>query len=198
MTVAAPFIALTLLLPTPTQAPATPPQAQSPASSAQAQSADPTVAGLDLRPGEKVIVTAGRETLRGRVYSVADDGLVLDDRGVRRTVRLGDLDRLERRRDSVWNGALIGYATGFGLGFGMVISNPCGPQVFLCFDGPGFGALFGAIITGPIGMAAGAIADALIRRPRFVFERGSTAQVRIAVTPAFGRGGAGLRIAIAF
>src|SRR4029450_5489808 len=146
--------------------------------SPQSQAPDATVATLDVRPGERLIVTTPRETIRGRVLRLADDGLVLADGPAQHTVPLHDLNRVERRRDSIWNGALWGYGVGFGLGFFMVITNPCGPDAFLCWDGPGFGAAVGGIITGPIGMAAGAITDALIRRPRVVFERGATGPAR--------------------
>ena len=79
-----------------------------------------------------------------------------------------------------------------------MIAAICGPHDFLCRDGPEFGAAFGGIITGPIGMAAGAITDALIRRPRVVFERNSTSQARIAVMPVLVPDGGGVRLAIVF
>jgi len=164
----------------------------------QSQTSDATVATLDVRPGERLIVTTPRETIRGRVLRLADDGLVLADGSAQYTVLLHDLNRVERRRDSIWNGALIGYSAGFALGFAVVIANPCGPHDFLCWDGPEFGAAFGGIITGPIGMAAGAITDALIRRPRVVFERGSRSQARIAVLPLLAPAGGGMRVAIVF
>ena len=183
MTVAASFIAAWLLL-----AEGAP----------QSLAPDATVATLDVRPGERLIVTTPRETIRGRVLRLADDGLVLADGPAQHTVPLHDLNRVERRRDSIWNGALIGYGVGFGLGFVVVIANPCGPHDFLCWDGPEFGAAFGGIITGPIGMAAGAITDALIRRPRVVFERNPTSQARIAVMPVLVPDGGGVRVAIVF
>jgi len=164
----------------------------------QSQAPDATVATLDVRPGERLIVTTPRETIRGRVLRVADDGLVLADGPAQHTVPFHDLNRVERRRDSIWNGALIGYGVGFGLGFAVVIANPCGPRDFLCWDGPGFATAYGGIITGPLGMAAGAITDALIRRPRVVFERGSTSQARMAVMPVLLPDGGGARVAIVF
>jgi hypothetical protein len=165
----------------------------------QSQAPDATVATLDVRPGERLIVTTPHETIRGRVLRVADDGLVLADGPAQHTVPFHDLNRVERRRDSIWNGALIGYGVGFGLGFAVVIANPCGPRDFLCWDGPRFATAYGGIITGPLGMAAGAITDALIRRPRVVFERGSTSQARIAVMPVLlPDGGGGGRVAIVF
>ena len=165
---------------------------------AQTPAPEATVATLDVRRGEKVIVVTESETIRGRVLRVAADGLVLKDESGQRTVALHTLSRVERQRDSVWNGALTGYAVGFGLGFVAVIANPCDEYAFLCWDGPGFGALFGALFTGPIGMAGGAITDALIKRPRVVFDRGASSRPRAAITPVLRRGGAGVRVTIAF
>lgn len=75
----------------------------------QSLAPDATVATLDVRPGERLIVTTPRETIRGRLLRLADDGLVLADGPAQHTVPLHDLNRVERRRDSIWNGALIGY-----------------------------------------------------------------------------------------
>jgi hypothetical protein len=84
----------------------------------------------------------------------------------------------------------------------MVLSDSCRPQpdgfFNLCFDGPEFAMAVGAVITGPIGMAAGAIGDAIRRKPRVVFDRASRGGVALVVYPAFVRGGAGLRMAMTF
>ena len=87
MTVAASFIAAWLLL-----AEGAP----------QSLAPDATVATLDVRPGERLIVTTPRETIRGRLLRLADDGLVLADGSAQHTVPLHDLNRVERR-DSIWN-----------------------------------------------------------------------------------------------
>jgi hypothetical protein len=188
MTRAVWIVALTLLLP----------------ASAHAQSSDATASTLALKRGEKVIVTRGttHETLRGRVVRIADDGLVLADGPTRHTVPLGDLERVERPKDRIWNGALIGYGVGFVTGAAMVLSDPCRPQpgafINLCFNSPDFALFYGGLITGPIGMAVGAIGDAIVRRPRVVFDRGSGSHVEIAVAATVVRGGGALRVAIAF
>jgi hypothetical protein len=188
MTAAMRVIALTLLLP----------------AFALAQELDPTASTLAVKRGEKVIVTVGttHETLSGRLLRFADDGLVLADGPTPRTVRFSDVQRIERRRDSLWNGALIGYAVGFGAGAGLVLAQSCHPQprgLFeLCFNGPAFAAAFGGVITGPIGMAAGAIADAIVKRPRVVFDRRSGHRATITATPTLLSGGGGVRVAITF
>jgi hypothetical protein len=187
MTIAAPIIALSLWLPAPAQVPA----------------ADPTASTLPLKPGEKVIVTRARTTgtLAGRVLRLADDGLVLENGDVVQTVPYRDLDRVVRRRDSIWNGALIGYAAGFGAGAALAAADGCNrrPGSFdPCFDDTGLVVAFGALISGPIGMAAGAIGDALRRKPHVVFDRLAPPHATMAVTPALVRGGAGFRAAIRF
>ena len=85
MTVAASFIAAWLLL-----AEGAP----------QSLAPDATVATLDVRPGERLIVTTPRETIRGRLLRLADDGLVLADGPAQHTVPLHDLNRVERRMTS--------------------------------------------------------------------------------------------------
>jgi hypothetical protein len=187
MTRTLPIVVLTLLL----------------AASAQAQSSDPTASALALKRGEKVIVTRVtiHETIRGRVVGLDEDGLEVAIGRTRQVVPLGELERVERPKDRIWDGALIGYGLGFAAGAVMVLSQPCGrpePGAFinLCFDGPGFALAYGGVITGPIGMGIGAIGDAIRRKPRVVFDRKSP--TRVAIAPTFVRGGGGLRVAVAF
>lgn len=84
---------------------------------------------------------------------LADDGVVLPVGGSQPTVPFGDLELVERRADSVWNGALIGYGVGFAVGAALVLADPCSGQgaFELCLDGPGFAAAFGGLISGPVG-----------------------------------------------
>jgi hypothetical protein len=172
------------------------------AASAHAQSSDPTASTLVLKPGETVIVTrvTTHEALRGRVVRLADEGLEIANGSSRELIPLGDLERIERPKDRIWNGALIGYGLGFATGAVMVLSQSCSrdPSAFihLCFNSPDFALAFGGLITGPIGMGVGAIGDAIVGKPRVVFDRRS--RTRVAVAPTLVRGGAGLRIAVAF
>ena len=137
---------------------------------------------------------------RGIVHSCTPR--LLDDGPTRFVVPLADVQRVERRKDRFWNGALIGYGIGFATGATMVLATPCktDPNAFidLCFDGPAFAAAFGGLITGPVGFAIGGITDAIKRKPRVVFDRGVSDRVAIAVGPILVRRGSGLRVAIAF
>lgn len=186
MTCTLPIVVVTLLL----------------AASAQAQSSDPTASTLALKRGEKVTVTrvTMRETLRGRVVGLDEDGLELAVGRTRQVVPLADLERVERPKDRSWDGALIGYGLGFATGAAMVLSDPCRPEpgafINLCFNDAGFALLYGSLITGPIGMGIGAIGDAIVRKPRVVFDRKS--RTRIAIAPTFVRHGGGLRVAVTF
>jgi hypothetical protein len=172
--------------------------------SVDAQSAGPAPTSFVVDSGERVIVTrtGSRDTLRGRVVLVGYEGLVLDDGPNRHVVPLGDVQRVERRKDRFWNGALIGYGVGFAAGAVAVLATPCNRDpdaIFdLCFDGPEFAVAFGGLITGPVGFAIGGIGDALRRKPRVVYERAANNRVAIAVAPTFARGGGGFRVALAF
>ena len=171
---------------------------------ADAQPAVPTPTSFPMDAGERVIVTRAstHDTIRGRVVLVGDEGLVLDGGPTRVVVPLADVQRVERRKDRFWNGALIGYGVGFATGAVMVLANPCkhDPNALFdfCLDGPEFATGFGALITGPLGFAIGGITDAIRRKPRVVFDRGASNRVAIAVGPTLARKGAGLRVAVTF
>jgi hypothetical protein len=171
---------------------------------AHAQPAVPTPMSFPIDAGERVIVTrvSAPDSIRGRVVLVGDEGLVVDDGPSRLVVPLADVQRVERRTDRFWNGALIGYGVGFAAGAAMVLANPCRHDpnaVFaVCFDGPDFAAAFGGLITGPVGFAIGGITDAIKRKPRVVFDRGARNRIAMAVGPTPTRRGAGLRVAVAF
>ena len=164
---------------------------------ADAQPVAPTPTSFAMESGERVVVTrAGtHDTIRGRVVLIGNDGLVLDDGPTRHVVPLADVQRVERRKDRFWNGALIGYGVGFATGAAMVLLTPC---TGLCFDEPAFAGAFGGLIAGPVGFAIGGITDAIKRKPRVVFDRGASNRVAIAVGPTLARRGAGLRVAVAF
>jgi len=182
------FVTISLLLPT----------------AVDAQPTVPTPMSFPVEAGERVIVTRAStpDAIRGRVVLIGYEGLVLDAGPTRLVVPLADVQRIERRKDRFWNGALIGYGVGFAAGAAMVLATPCKPNptgfIDLCFDGPEFAAGFGALITGPVGFAIGGIADAIKRKPRVVFDRGVSHRVAIVVGPALVRRGGGLRVAVAF
>ena len=78
---------------------------------AHGQPAVPTPMSFPIGAGERVIVTrvSAPDTIRGRVVLVGYEGLVVDDGPTRLVVPLADVQRVERRKERFWNGALIGY-----------------------------------------------------------------------------------------
>ncbi|HMC78896.1 MAG TPA: hypothetical protein VKH34_17225 [Vicinamibacterales bacterium] len=189
MTVAASIVALTLLLPPAGQAPA----------------AEPTASTLAVKRGERVFVSriAAPGMVSGRVLRLADDGLVLGDGRASETIPYRELQRVVRGKDSVWNGALIGYGVGFAAGAVAVLSDTCeahptGPYINVCFNQTAVAFAFGGVIAGPVGMVTGAIIDAFHKKPRVVFDRRSAPRAHVAVTAVLRRAGAGFHATVAF
>ena len=179
---------------------------------ASAQSPNVTAGdvGLDLTPGERVIVSGrvscrealglapeslsadavARCTVRGRV-TLWPDRLVVDGR-VPYTFRLDAVERIERPRDRIWNGAAIGYAAGFAPFALMELQ--CRERAG-CWEG--LSLVIGTIITGPIGFGIGALTDFLINRPRVAYsktEHPPTVSVGAILTPR----ARGMGVAVAF
>jgi len=108
-----------------------------------------------------------------------------------------------RGKDSVWNGALIGYGVGFAAGAVAVLSDTCeahptGPYINVCFNQTAVAFAFGGVIAGPVGMVTGAIIDAFHKKPRVVFDRRSAPRAHVAVTAVLRRAGAGFHATVAF
>ena len=180
---------------------------------ASAQRADASASGLELnlKPGERVIVT-GRVSCR-EALSLAPDTAATEDPAtctamgkatlgadrlvvlgrVRYTFPLDAIERVERPRDRIWNGAAIGYAAGFLPLALMEIDCRRRPG---CWEG--LGLAIGTVITGPIGFGIGALTDALIGRPRLVYSRTQGQPATIAVTPIFTPDTRGVGVAVAF
>jgi hypothetical protein len=165
---------------------------------------------LGLTPGERVIVTGhvscrealdiepGSQSATGPSTCIAKgkatllpDRLVVDGRA-RYTFPLDAIERVERPRDRIWNGAAIGYAAGFAPLALMELDCRRSPG---CWEG--LGLAIGAIITGPIGFGIGALTDALIRPPRLVYSR-TQRQPAVALSPILTPHSGGVGIAVAF
>jgi hypothetical protein len=141
-------------------------------------------------------------TIRGKVEQLGDGFLVIAASGRRYTFPLESVDRIERSKDRIWNGALIGYGVGVAIGVIGAFADECrvppGAIIDLCsMSGPGFGLVIGGIITGPIGFGIGALADAGISRPRLVFASSKSSGLSRA-TPGLSHRGAGLAVSVAF
>ena len=108
---------------------------------------------------------AGR--VRGRIVDLGPQGLVLIAANQRLTLSVAGVQRIDTRRDSVWDGAVIGALIG-----GTWCAFVCGQGL----DGPGeatLAALFAAGVWG----AAGAGIDALRHNQRTLYQRQPSASV---------------------
>ena len=150
--------------------------------------------------GQKVRITddQGREW-RGRIATLAPDTLTLVMRD-RREVDFGygNILRIDRPHDSLANGALIGLASGAGLGFLAVISEEnaeCDPGAFFSCSDPTAAAYIGVpAVLGGLGAAIGVGIDALISRDPNLYQRGR--QARLIVSPALGQGVRGVAVTL--
>lgn len=64
----------------------------------------------ELRPNERVRVTTDADVTDGKLVSIDANGLTLRGTGADQTLLCSQIQRVEKRGDSVWNGALIGAA----------------------------------------------------------------------------------------
>ena len=147
-----------------------------------------------LRPGDTIWVTdaQGRE-VKGEIVDLAPDSLTLKAGPAR---RFGPADATlirQRRHDPLWNGALIGFAVGGGLGLGM--GNFSGSWDW-------GDAATGAVIFGGIGAGIGVGFDALIPGKKQVVYRapgpGAASHARLSIAPVVTRRSKGLAVSFAF
>jgi hypothetical protein len=110
------------------------------------------------------------ELVKGKIADVTPTSIFLDDGRRRRELEAPRIQLVERSRDRIWNGVLIGFAVGFSLGFVSVLADGCDPGQWCLFDGPSFAAAVG-LLSGGIGAGVGAVTDAAIAPRRIVFAR---------------------------
>ena len=145
-----------------------------------------------MKQGQRVSITneQGRE-FDGRIDNVTTEGLTIRTGDGRADVPFAEIVRLDQPKDTLWNGARIGFVVGAGVALlGVVVedSRSCGschPEMAVPVGGYFFA---GAVIAGGLGAAVGAGVDALIRRDPNIYQRAGT---RISVSPVFGRGSGG-------
>ena len=148
-----------------------------------------------LKPGDKVWVTdaQGRE-VKGRIAAIGADALTLDAGGSK-TFSAGDVRLvMERRHDSLANGALIGLGVG-GLGTGLAcLATMEGSDRDWCLPV--------AVVYGGIGAAIGLGIDAMIPGKKLVVYRapGSTgsSQARLSVAPVVSPRAKGVAVSFSF
>lgn len=125
------------------------------AGSASAQEIDSQCHAIS--PSEKVIVTKTEgNDIRGTLLCIGEREIVIAEKGQVSRYPLGDIQRIRKPRDPVWNGAAIGAAI---------------PLIFwavLCHECPAEPMLKASLAYGLIGLTV----DALHPRPREVYTGG--------------------------
>lgn len=129
-----------------------------------------------LKTGDEVVVnTYDGTTIRGRVAEVSTVHIALVANGVRREIPRDQVTRVQRRRNGILLGALIG--AGAGIPFGLALKSYAHNE----------GATETRALLFPIGvgLGVGIAIDASLIVPRTVFERAAStpAQLRLIVGP---------------
>lgn len=144
-----------------------------------------------VNPGQEVSITDDRgQAFHGRIDAVTIDGLDLLVDGKKASVPYVRIAKIDRPRDSLVNGTLIGLGVGAGVGVAIVADwrSGCHPAFLGGISCPGQSAAadaVGAAFFGAFGAAIGLASDALNRSGRQIYRRGG---VRATVAPAVGGG----------
>lgn len=152
-----------------------------------------------VKQGQKVRVTddQGREW-HGRIEALARDNLVLQTRDRQRhDVPYATILRIDRPRDTLSNGAMIGFLSGAALGLLAVVAEDTGT----CegFFGSGDCAVDSAAyvvvpaLFGGAGAGIGIGIDALVTRDPTLFRRGAP---RVVLTPSLAPGVRGVSLSV--
>jgi hypothetical protein len=137
----------------------------------QAQAQDTDFAGLsdELRANDSVDVSfEDRMIVRGRVLNLSVDAMTLRTGELTRDLKANQVTRVQRRRNGILLGAVIGAAVGvpFGLALKSYAHNEGGSE--------------GLAVLMPIGvgLGAGIGIDALLVKPRTIYERQTAPTMR--------------------
>ena len=158
---------------------------------AEAQSLSFDRLALQLNQGDRITVTGsdGQE-LQGRIVDLSSSTLSLETAGLRRDLSGGDVSVIRRReRDSLKNGAAIGFASGAAIIVGLVAQ-------YGELDHAGF-VFFYSSLFGAAGAGIGAGLDALHENSRVIYST-TPANRRFAVSPLLSRDSGGLSVSLGF
>jgi hypothetical protein len=151
---------------------------------------------LLVGPGDTVtLVDPTGQKVSGKITDLSASSLAMMVDGRPREWRETDVVTITQRRgDSLGNGALIGLGVGAalaGIGSAVYAANTVGDT--------GGGEVAAVIaIYGGIGAGIGTGVDALIAKPRLIFDRRAGAGVSLTIAPEIGRARAGARLSVAF
>lgn len=144
-----------------------------------------------VKEGQKVSITDedGRE-FTGRISSLTADTLIVERGALRAGVPYQQVVKIDRPRDTLANGALIGFGVGAAAGFLAMLAEDnraCDPAAWFDCSDPGAGGYAAVtLVGGGLGTAIGVAVDALIRRDRHIYRRGEA--TRVTVAPAVSTG----------
>jgi hypothetical protein len=144
-----------------------------------------------VKAGDTLTITdSGGQETRGRLVRLVGTSLEMDVDG---TPQMWSQDRVttirQRHRDSLANGAKIGF--GVGVGFGLLMG------IAFSSEGEDWGAIPAfALINGAMYAGIGVGVDALISGNRVVFSRPSSPSARLSAAPIVGPGRRGVRLTV--
>ena len=156
------------------------PMAQEQAPMAQAASPDADKIRTRVKDGQKIVVTDDQgRTLSGRIGELGPDALMLLVGRDTTKVPYDRIVRIDRPRDRLWDGALVGRVGGAGTGLACAVAEASKDSGW-----GGFVALVAPPMLGGIGAFIGLAVDAAIRRDPKLYRR--TGPTRISLSPALG------------
>ena len=146
---------------------------------------------LQLNQGDSVIVThSDGRRLRGRIVDLSASTLALQIDGLRRDLDGSDISVIRHReRDSLENGAAIGFGSGVAISV----------SLFALFGGLDHAGIvfFYSSLFGAAGAGIGAGLDALHQEPRVVY-RTAPSNRRLAVSPVVSPERQGVSVSLGF
>ena len=145
-----------------------------------------------LQAGDNVYIVDGTEEQEARVLDVSSSTLAVSIKGTRRSLAERDVTRIRRRLpDSLWNGAIIGAATGSGLaiGLGASVGDECSAACWAT----------GVAFYGGIGTLVGTGVDALIKGRKTIYTAaGGDPSAKVVVRPLMLPGVKSLSLSVQF
>ena len=131
-----------------------------------------------VKDGQKVSITDDQgQEFKGRIGTVAADGLRMLVDGKSVDVAYDRIVRIDHPHDSLANGALIGFGVGAAMGLAAIAADSgCDPVVIGCSEPDAGGYVAGTLLLGGLGTAVGVGIDALIHHDREIYRRGAGAQ----------------------
>jgi len=156
------------------------PMAQEQAPMAQAASPDADNIRRRVKDGQKIVVTDDQgRTLSGRIGELSPDALMLRVGRDTTKVPYDQIVSIDRPRDRLWDGPLVGLVVGAGIGLACAVAEASKDSGWAEYV-----ALVAPPMFGGIGAAIGLGVDAAIRRDPNLYRR--TGPTRISLSPALG------------